>query len=143
VEGFRGARHRCYSVGSTWVISLVAFLHAPIVEGPLVDLESSVVTGAGIVDLAWIRVAGFHVKDAHDAAVDVEERDRQRDEGVLHPEPTTVFLEEQEDHPGIFSESLAFHETERSLFVSLSDLDIQQDGIIPGVDECPTVPEGR
>src|SRR5687768_5418905 len=57
----------------------VPLLNAPAVERALVHFERAAVNDPRIVERAGIGLAGLHVEDPEDLAVEVEERDRERD----------------------------------------------------------------
>src|SRR4051794_9644236 len=56
---------------------------------------------------------GCHVVDVEDLAVAVDERDRQRNERVLHPEAEWLRARKHEDHPVVLTQAEAVHQPER------------------------------
>src|SRR4030067_480240 len=81
-------------------LSTPATMRVPI---PAVDLRKSPCRPSGLVDgeRSLLRIGRHrHVLDVHDLPVAVDERDGERDEGVLHPEPPALLLFKDEEHAG-------------------------------------------
>src|SRR5580765_1398398 len=86
---------------------LGARLDAALGEPALVHLECIASRPGRAVRLLGL---GLHVGDVEDRAGVVEEGDRQRHIGVLHPHALDGRLVEDEQHPGVRAERLAVHE---------------------------------
>jgi hypothetical protein len=101
----------------------VARRDAPARERALVDLERAAVGDPRVVERARVGVARLHVEDLQDAPVPGVERDRERDEGVLHPEGAAVVLGEDERHPRVGRKGGSAHEALIPLRRRVGDLD--------------------
>src|SRR5258706_7851988 len=82
-------------------------LHTALGEPSLGHLQGEHRPRRGAVRLLAVRL---HVGDVDDGAARVDERDRQRDQGVLHPHAVDLRLVEDEQHPGVGAERLAVHQ---------------------------------
>ncbi len=69
-----------------------------------------------------IQSPGLHISDRNDPAILVDERDAQRDEGILHPEAVIALCLKDEEHPLVFVQMFSFHQSVVSLFWGLGDL---------------------
>src|SRR4051794_33161367 len=110
---------------------------APVSKLALVDLERAPIRGVGVVNGAGIAPAGLHVEDADDAAIGAVEGDRERDQGVLHPEWRRRALRKGEDHPGVVRELRSAHEPARPFRGRVGDLHVDDHLVVARFDHCP------
>jgi N-methylhydantoinase A len=118
-------------------------VHAPAPESAAVHLEGSPVGDARVVDPARVAPARRHVEDPHDHAVAVGERDRERDQRVLHPEAAVRVRREDEEHAPGRRERAPAHEADLLLLRAIRDLDPDGHGADARVDDDPSVVERR
>src|SRR3954452_22685877 len=109
----------------------VARRDVPAGERALVDLEYAAVGDFRVVERARVGVARLHVEDLQDAPVSRVKGDRERDEGVLHPEGAAVVLGEDECHPGVGREGGPAHEPLLPLCRGIGDLDRDRRLLVP------------
>src|SRR5439155_11979503 len=119
-----------------------------IAEGYAVGLEETAVRldrphvgGRRAVEGAGVRPARLHVLQVDDPAVRAPERDRERDERVLHPEARIGRAVLQEHHAGVGGERPPSHESPLPLLGRPADLNrhrdrpaARSDGACPGGD---------
>src|SRR6187551_3661887 len=128
----------------------VARRDAPASERALVDLERAAVRDLGVVERARVGVAGLHVEDLQDAPVPRVEGNRERDEGVLHPEGAALILREDEGHARVGRKGGPAHEPVRALRRRVRDLDrdrllviaVYEDGPSGGLRTVPRLSGG-
>ena len=78
-----------------------------------------------VVDGTGLAPARLHVEDAEHAALGVEERDRERNQRVLHPEPAGDRLSEREQHAAVRGELVPSGEARCPLLGRIGDLDVE------------------
>src|SRR4029079_17846353 len=129
----------------------VARREAPVRERALVDLERTAVRDPRVVERARVGVARLHVENLQNASVPGVERNRQWDEGVLHPEGAVVLLGEGERHPCVVRKGGSSHEALLPLRRRVGDLDrdrrllvpVGEDGLRTRLRAAPTAAAGE
>src|SRR5919106_6382149 len=100
----------------------VPHLDVVLLEESLVHLQSPVPRPSGVVQGTGGRLARVHVQDAEDPFIRSPERDRQGDQGVLHPERAENRLVDQEQHPRIGAQLLPAHQAPGPLLLGVGHL---------------------
>src|SRR6266511_2666452 len=119
---------------SAYEAHAVADADAGPIERALAHLERHAIRLARVVHGAWIRGARLHVEHAQDPAVGGDERDREAQRRVLHPERARAVLRPDEEHARVLVEGGAAHEPAFARRVRLRDLDVDETRRLGRVD---------
>ncbi len=106
----------------------------PFLQRSPIDLDGADERFVRSVRRAGVLGAGVHVEDRDDPAGVVPERDRERDQRVLHPERAHHGFLPHERHPVVGGQALASHQPGLALVGRVRDLDVERDGAVVGPD---------